>query len=82
MTTKEDVAKLYVAMFNRAPDALGLDYWVNSSFGGNPTIEQIAQSFFDQQETKDKYPEGTTSEAFVASIYGQTSNIHIRRHGE
>jgi hypothetical protein len=53
--SKEQVAKLYVATFNRAPDAAGLEFWVNDSFGGNPTLEMIASSFFDQPETQAKY---------------------------
>ena len=28
--TREQVEELYVATFNRASDAEGLDYWVNS----------------------------------------------------
>ena len=46
--TEQQVAELYVATFNRAPDAAGLAYWVNSAL----TIEEIAQSFFDQPETQ------------------------------
>lgn len=72
--TKQQVAELYVATFNRAPDAGGLDYWVNKSFGGNPTIEQIAQSFFDQPEAREFYPEGTTNTEFVTSIYDNLFN--------
>ncbi len=64
--TELEVVELYVATFNRAPDAAGLAYWVNDS---GLTIEQIAQSFFDQEETQDLYPEGTTDEEFVNSIY-------------
>lgn len=69
--TRQQVAELYVATFNRAPDAAGLDYWVNDS---GLTIEQIAQSFFDQTETKTLYPEGTSDEAFVTSIYTNLFN--------
>jgi hypothetical protein len=39
--TKEEVSKLYVATFNRAPDSQGLDYWVNDS---SLNLNQIAQS--------------------------------------
>jgi len=42
--TKDEVAKLYVATFNRAPDSAGLDYWVNNS---NLKLSQIAKSFFE-----------------------------------
>lgn len=38
---REEVAKLYVATFNRAPDATGLDYWVNDS-----------RSFFERSGAK------------------------------
>jgi hypothetical protein len=67
--TEQQVAELYVATFNRAPDATGLDYWVNDSFDGDPTIEQIAMSFFDQPETQALYPTGSTDTEFVTSIY-------------
>ena len=69
--TRQQVAELYVATFNRAPDAAGLDYWVNTS---GLTIEEIAQSFFDQTETQTLYPEGTTDTAFVTSIYTNLFN--------
>lgn len=68
--TNQQVAELYVATFNRAPDAAGLAYWVNSGL----TIEQIAQSFFDQTETQTLYPTGTTDSAFVTSIYTNLFN--------
>lgn len=69
--TRQQVVELYVATFNRAPDADGLDYWVNLS---GLTIEEIAQSFFDQAETQTLYPEGTTDTAFVTSIYTNLFN--------
>ncbi|MDD4505233.1 MAG: DUF4214 domain-containing protein [Sulfurospirillaceae bacterium] len=69
--TKQQVAELYVATFNRAPDAAGLDYWVNTS---GLTIENIAKSFFDQAETQTLYPEGTTDTAFVTSVYTNLFN--------
>lgn len=69
--TRQQVAELYVATFNRAPDAAGLDYWVNDS---GLTIEQIAQSFFDQPETQALYPVGNTNSAFVTSIYTNLFN--------
>jgi hypothetical protein len=63
---KNEVAKLYVATFNRAPDAAGLDYWVYKS---GLEIEQIAQSFFDQPETQTLYPSSTTDRDFIKSVY-------------
>lgn len=71
MASLNDVTKLYVATFNRAPDAAGLDYWVYSS---GLTLEQIAQSFFDQSETQSAYPGGTSNSTFVNTIYNNLFN--------
>jgi hypothetical protein len=64
--SKIDVSKLYVATFNRAPDAAGLNYWVNDS---HLTLEGIAKSFFAQPETQKLYPEGTSNRDFIKSVY-------------
>ena len=69
--TKENVAKLYVATFERAPDSAGLDYWIYNS---GLELEEIAQSFFDQPETQTKYPVGTENTAFITSIYENLFN--------
>ncbi|ADR34437.1 hypothetical protein Sulku_1776 [Sulfuricurvum kujiense DSM 16994] len=71
MASLNDVTKLYVATFNRAPDSAGLDYWVYSS---GLTLEQIAQSFFDQSETQSAYPAGTSNSTFVNTIYNNLFN--------
>ena len=55
MVSAAEVTKIYVATFNRAPDASGLAYWVYDSFGGSATIEQIAESFFDSAEAQSIY---------------------------
>ena len=72
--TKEEVARIYVATFNRAPDSGGLNYWMNESFGGHPTLSQIAQSFFDQSETQALYPPSTTNRDFIESVYQNLFN--------
>jgi len=72
--TQEEVAKLYVATFNRAPDAGGLAYWTNESFGGNPTLSNIAQSFFDQSETQILYPLSTLNRDFILAVYQNLFN--------
>jgi len=69
--TEEEVAKLYVATFNRAPDSAGLDYWVNDS---GLKLSEIAMSFFDQQETQRTYPPSTTTEAFITTVYRNLFN--------
>lgn len=71
--TREEVAAIYVATFNRAPLSAGLDYWTGSDF----TIEMIAQSFFDQTEAKALYTddgEPISSQAFVNRIFTNLFN--------
>ncbi len=69
--TQESVAKLYVATFDRAPDAVGLAYWLDDS---GLSLEQIAMSFFDQKETQEKYPSGTATGLFVETVYANLFN--------
>ncbi len=69
--TLENTTKLYVATFNRAPDAAGLNYWLNNS---GLDLEGIAQSFFDQPETKVAYPADSSNEYFVETVYQNLFN--------
>jgi hypothetical protein len=64
--TQENVTKLYIAMFERAPSAGGLEYWINSRM----SLEGIAASFFEQRETRDKYPADFTNTDFIYQVYG------------
>ncbi len=63
--TEESVTRLYIATFDRAPDADGLDYWMKSGL----TLEEIAASFFEQEETKEKYPDEFSDEDFIIEVY-------------
>ncbi len=63
--SQEEVSNIYTATFDRVPDSAGLEYWIESGL----TIEEIASSFFDQDETKEKYPEETTTTEFINAIY-------------
>ncbi len=63
--SREQIVELYVAFFERAPDADGLDYWENTGM----RIEDISQSFFDQEETQLKYPDTMTDAEFIQAIY-------------
>lgn len=69
MITELDVTRVYVATFNRAPDETGLAYWTYDSFGGDATIEQIAQSFFDSAEAQSIYTPSMTVEQRVSLAY-------------
>ncbi len=68
--TQDEVTKLYVATFNRAPDSAGIKYWLNSGL----KLSQIAESFFDQPETKLLYPSSVKTEDFVNAIYRNVFN--------
>ena len=65
--TREDVTKLYVASFNRAPDAAGLNYWVNDSVITN--INDMAALFMQSAEMTALYPTAQTNTEFVQSMY-------------
>ncbi len=64
--TKKSVARLYMATFDRAPEEAGLNYWINDS---GLSLEGVASSFFDQPETKLKYPSFLTNKEFVEAVY-------------
>lgn len=65
----DTLVEVYIASFNRSPDALGLDYWGGRLKDGM-NLEAIAKSFFSQPETIAKYPVGTTNDAFITTVYG------------
>lgn len=68
--TQESTAELYIAFFERAPDADGLEYWLKSGL----SLEQISESFFYQKETQEKYPDSLTNEEFITTIYQNLFN--------
>lgn len=62
------IVELYIAYFDRAPDALGLLFWANS-YAEGLSLEAMAADFAGQPETQAKYPAETTNEEFVNTIY-------------
>lgn len=60
--------ELYIAYFNRAPDAVGLNFW-GTAFATGTTLEEMATLFVDQDETRATYPEGTSNLDFATSVY-------------
>ena len=69
--TKDNLTKLYIATFNRAPDKIGLDYWLVKS---QLDLEGVATSFFEQQETQDLYPKNYDTANFVNTVYQNLFN--------
>ncbi len=68
--TQEEIAKLYVATYNRAPDAGGLQYWVDTGL----TLKEIAKFFFDSSETQETYSLSSTTTDFVEAVYRNLFN--------
>ncbi|UWR16020.1 DUF4214 domain-containing protein [Sulfitobacter sp. M368] len=70
-----EIVELYVAYFNRAPDALGLFFWAGK-YAEGLSIADMAASFFTQQETQETYAAVmddagnlTDVSAFVTAVY-------------
>jgi hypothetical protein len=60
--------EMYVAYFDRAPDALGLAFW-GTALAGGLEVEAIAEDFFRQPETLAAFPDPDNSAALVDSAY-------------
>ncbi len=64
----ESFIELYIAYFNRAPDAVGLNFW-GTAFANGTTLEEMATLFVDQSETLAAYPAGTSNSVFAETVY-------------
>lgn len=60
--------EMYIAYFNRAPDAVGLSFW-STVYANGMSLEEIAEQFAIQPETEALYPEGGRSLKFVSDVY-------------
>jgi T5SS/PEP-CTERM-associated repeat protein len=64
----ESLIELYIAYFNRAPDAVGLNFWGTAFANGTP-LSEIASLFIDQDETRDLYPASQSDAEFATAVY-------------
>ena len=69
----EMITKIYIGYFDRAPDPVGLDYWVGR-FNDGMSLQEIAQSFSEQPESTNKYPYLATPniaspDTFLSTVY-------------
>ena len=64
----ESFIELYIAYFNRAPDAIGLGFW-GTAFAAGTTLKEMAILFVDQPETEATYPESTSNIVFAETVY-------------
>ncbi|MEP5732091.1 MAG: DUF4214 domain-containing protein [Sulfitobacter sp.] len=60
--------ELYIAYFNRAPDAIGLNFW-GTAFANGTSLDEIASLFLDQDETRATYPSDTSNLEFATQVY-------------
>ncbi|MEL6736156.1 MAG: DUF4214 domain-containing protein [Pseudomonadota bacterium] len=61
-------AEIYIAYFNRAPDAEGLYFWANA-FATGTSLSNIAELFAQSAEAQALYPSTASSSNFVEAIY-------------
>jgi hypothetical protein len=62
------LTELYIAYFNRAPDAVGLYFWGDQMAAGLG-LREIATYFFDQPETRALYGSLDDMSSFVTAVY-------------
>ncbi len=62
------IVELYIAYFDRAPDAVGLAYWGNALAEGM-SMKAIAASFNVQVETRAAYPETMSNAELATAVY-------------
>ena len=60
--------ELYIAYYNRAPDAIGLNFW-GTAYANGTSMEEMATLFAGQSETLRFYPENTSNAEFAEAVY-------------
>jgi hypothetical protein len=65
----ESFVEMYIAYFDRAPDAEGLMFW-GTAFARGFSLEEMAADFLTQPETQATYPEGLSNADFAREVYG------------
>ena len=68
VTVQQEVAALYSAIFNRAPDQEGLNNWVNLIQQGGASLAQAAEGFVQHPVFTELYA-GQTNIQFVQQLY-------------
>ena len=81
----EQITKIYIGYFNRAPDPQGLNYWAGRVDAGM-SLSAIASSFSVQPESTAKYPylanpNLASPATFLAQVYSNLFNRAIDTEG-
>jgi len=70
MSNQSNLAELYTALFDRAPDADGLAYWNSELESGKSSLLDIARNWVNSQpETAAKYSATLSDNDFIDAIY-------------
>lgn len=72
--------EMYIAYFNRAPDAKGLLFW-GSALENGTSLEEIARLFFDQDETRAQYPDPSDTGGFVSKVFQNVLGREVDQPG-
>lgn len=64
----DQIVRLYRAVFGRAPDAEGLEFWT-TQYAESASLEAIATSFTESPEWTARYGNGLSNAEFVDAIY-------------
>ncbi|MFC6636831.1 DUF4214 domain-containing protein [Sulfitobacter sp. JBTF-M27] len=64
----ESIIELYIAYFNRAPDAIGLSFWADA-FSNGTTLEEMASLFMQQDETSAIFSSSLSNGELVDIVY-------------
>jgi hypothetical protein len=67
-TDFENFIELYIAYFNRAPDAVGLNFW-GTAFANGTSLAESAALYVTQDETIAAYPSDLSNSELVETIY-------------
>jgi hypothetical protein len=74
------IANLYIALFNRAPDADGFRFWTEALANG-ASLDAIARTFVQTPEAWALYPDTQTGEQFVTTYYASVLGRPIDADG-
>jgi hypothetical protein len=77
---QQAIANLYIALFNRAPDADGFNFWTQALANG-ASLDTIARNFVTTPESRAVYPESQTAEQFVSAYYSNVLGRPIDANG-
>ena len=66
--TADDIARLYLSVFDRLSDEAGLDYWINDYISGT-SLKNIAASFVLSDEFASLYGSSQSSSNYINLLY-------------